>query len=428
MKSTRARELIVGVVFFTLLGVLGVITYVASGVRPFTPPNQLYVYFDEGVGGIRRGNVVRIAGMEVGKVDDMRLLDEGILMRLTVIPGVMVHRGYSIKVRAVTSLGGKYVDFDRGDTDTPPLDLPLRGWPEFPTIDELVAMTGPEGPVLQASTEVELFGELAELAEEITPAIEETARNIGDISEKISTRQGTLGRFVHDTSLSDSVRSTTENVSRASEDISEITRKVREGDGTLARLVNDPTLANRGEELFASMGNLTGKLEDGRGPLGRISRDEAFGRDLADAAEHLDAVMDKLSEGDGTVAALFNDPALQEELARTIENLGDVAERFSGGGGPLGVLTTDEQAQADIERAIAHLERISRAVDEERGSVGRLVNDDRLLAEAEQVLILFREGASDATELAPINAFTQGIFRQMRGESAGSGGLTGGSD
>ncbi|RME73752.1 MAG: MCE family protein, partial [Planctomycetota bacterium] len=90
MKGATTKELIVGVVFFAILGTLAFFTVVVSGVNPFNPPKKLFVYFDKGVSGLRKGNVVRISGMEVGKVDDMRLIEKGVLVKLVVIPGVQI--------------------------------------------------------------------------------------------------------------------------------------------------------------------------------------------------------------------------------------------------------------------------------------------------------------------------------------------------
>jgi phospholipid/cholesterol/gamma-HCH transport system substrate-binding protein len=411
MKSATGKELLVGVVFFAILGTLAFFTIVVSGVNPFDPPKKFFVYFDKGVAGLRKGNVVRISGMEVGKVDDMKLIKKGVLVKLVVIPGVRLHPGYSIKVRAFSPLGGKYVDVVRGQTGAPVLELPLKDWPSYSSVDELEAMTGPEGPVLFADTEAELIGELADLAEEIKPTIIEAVNNIRDVTEKMNSMQGTLGKFIGDPAMFDNLTEAAANLNDATDDLADIAQKINEGEGTLSRLVNDPELYDTGVELFTNLGSVARKVDEGRGTVGRLFNDERMAQDLADAAGHLETILEKAAEGDGTVAALLNERELYDELTASIKDLGIVAEKLAESRGPLGVLITDEQAGEDLRRTIAHLERISGAVAEGRGTVGRLIMDDRLVSEAEHVLTQIRESVEDLREQAPISAFTSAIFQ-----------------
>ena len=131
--TARGKEMVVGLVFIATLSVLGVFTILISGYNPLKPPVKMFVFFDD-VAGLREGNVVRIAGLEVGQVEKMALRPRGVMARLVVQRHVRLHPEYKITVRAFSPLGGKYVDSGQGRQRqggrAGPQELAaIHGWP-----------------------------------------------------------------------------------------------------------------------------------------------------------------------------------------------------------------------------------------------------------------------------------------------------------
>src|SRR5687768_7245105 len=195
--TTRGKELVVGIVFFATLTVLGVFTILISGYNPLRPPVNMWVFFDD-VAGLREGNVVRIAGLEVGQVKKMLLRPRGVMSQLVVQSHVKLHPGHRITVRSFSPLGGKYVDVDRGELSMPSLDIP-QDMPE-------------PKDALKGFHEAEFISEIADLAEKVKPLVISAVANIRDVTEKVNNMQGTLGRLVGDPSMYNHLRNASRNL------------------------------------------------------------------------------------------------------------------------------------------------------------------------------------------------------------------------
>src|SRR5919202_2255778 len=73
-KRIGVREVRVGLLVVVAIGVLIFLILNASGViSPFSKKIHLRARFSNG-DGLRRGSEVRLAGVRIGKVDDVRLL------------------------------------------------------------------------------------------------------------------------------------------------------------------------------------------------------------------------------------------------------------------------------------------------------------------------------------------------------------------
>jgi phospholipid/cholesterol/gamma-HCH transport system substrate-binding protein len=74
-------------------------------------------------GSLEKGNEVRAAGVQVGQVKDIQLVDGHAKVTLDVDPGVLpLHRDASLVVKPVNLLGENYVDLDAGSASEPFMD------------------------------------------------------------------------------------------------------------------------------------------------------------------------------------------------------------------------------------------------------------------------------------------------------------------
>ena len=73
------------------------------------------------VAGIDRKADVRIAGVRVGKVEDVELVGGRAMLTLSLDPSVRLHQGASVRVSSLGMLGDKFVEISPGDLSAPPL-------------------------------------------------------------------------------------------------------------------------------------------------------------------------------------------------------------------------------------------------------------------------------------------------------------------
>jgi hypothetical protein len=86
--STEAK---VGAVSLIGLLLLGYMIVYLGGVSFGEKGYPVTAVFSE-VGGLKEGNVVRYAGVDIGKVDAVRTSDKGVEVRLLINPGIKIPR------------------------------------------------------------------------------------------------------------------------------------------------------------------------------------------------------------------------------------------------------------------------------------------------------------------------------------------------
>ena len=305
-------ELRVGVFVIAALAValLGVFT-LGGRVGLFSRKYDLYTLMPS-VSGLQVGAPVRLAGVAVGAVDEVRFLelaerdsfnarllrfygdslaDRSVIVRFTVNEDVQdkVTRASRVKIGTVGLLGDKYLDLEVGDPREPVLedgDIVLNERP----IDY-------EGLIARA----------AEGVEELVMSLEGSRQIITSINEG----EGTLGRLINDPELYNEWL-------RLSRQGTEVLGRVQHGDGALPSLLNDRRLYDQLVRTTTDLEGLTGEIRQGDGTLGRLIRDPQLYQELVTTVREGQALVHEMQEGEGTVARLVNDPALYERMNRFV--------------------------------------------------------------------------------------------------------------
>ncbi|MCG2661499.1 MAG: MlaD family protein [Kiritimatiellae bacterium] len=226
MRRNRMRELsmevLVGTFMFVVLLSLCVFTIVLSRENVFKKTYPLEVVFAD-VMGLRDGDNVMMRGMIVGKVKAMLLQDEGVLVVAALQRPIHLKKDYSIDVVFSSVFGGRYMQISEGNPALEPLapDTVVKGQ----TPNDVMAL------------------------------VSDVAVDLKDITGKINSGQGTLGKLVNDDTLYNDTRDVVnelkaavkdrgliKNVEASMANLNEITDKINHGEGTLGLLVNDESL------------------------------------------------------------------------------------------------------------------------------------------------------------------------------------------
>ncbi|MBW3660541.1 MAG: MCE family protein [Gemmatimonadetes bacterium] len=260
------------------------------------------------VSGLTTGAPVRLAGVDVGTVDQIRFIeaserdsirqrllqaygdslgDRAVIIRFMVNEGVQekITRSSRVKTGTVGLLGDKYLDLEVGDPRDPVLqdgDLVLNERP----IDY-------EGLIARA----------AEGVEELVASLEGSREIIASVNQG----EGTLGQLINDPGL---YRQWVE----LSQEAGGLLNRIQRGEGTLPSLLNDPTLYDRLVETTADLQRLTTKVERGEGSLGRLVQDPELYGELVTTVREGQQLVHAMRTGEGTMARMINDPALYERL------------------------------------------------------------------------------------------------------------------
>ena len=244
------------------------------------------------VAGLRLGNNVRYAGIEVGTVKKMQIIDD-----TTLEVSMLVNKEMRTVIRknAVASLGAdglmgnKVVNI-----------LPQKGEAEYVQ----------SGDILSSRHAVEI--------DDVMRTLAGTSDNIRDITDglkvtvdKINDSEG-VWDLLSDKTLAINIKNASRNLDRATANAEIMTREVRQ-------IVTD--------------------VNAGKGPVGALLKDTAMARDLQQSVRQLEAVAghaDKLAtdldaitrniekdinEGKGPVNLVLKDTAVAANISRTLHNV-----------------------------------------------------------------------------------------------------------
>jgi phospholipid/cholesterol/gamma-HCH transport system substrate-binding protein len=114
MYASRTTQFIVGI--FGVLGIaaLAILSFRLGQITLFPPPGYvLYANFDN-ISGLKTGDQVEIAGVQVGKVVSIALKDERARVAMRVNDGVQVDNDAIAAIKTSGIIGDKYISIAPG--------------------------------------------------------------------------------------------------------------------------------------------------------------------------------------------------------------------------------------------------------------------------------------------------------------------------
>lgn len=345
----------VGIFFLVALVTLGFMIELVEDWKPFEDQIPYQTYFTSAV-GIKVGDPVRIAGVEVGKVEAITIEDSQVRIDFFVVNGTQVRQDSVASIRQTNLLGGQFLGLTFGSPDSPPLEaggtLLAR---ESTNIDQLITNFD--------RNQERVLGNLSDLIEESRDPLKKSVERIENIIRKIDEGQGTLGRIVNDPKLYDEVQKSVAHLGAVLE-------RLESGEGTLGRLLTDPALYDDASATLANIKEISGDLREGKGTLGRLLHDESLFDNASDALANIRDITDKANRGEGTLGKLVTDDALYEEFYGSMSRINSIAAK----------------------------------IDDGQGTVGRLINEDDLYREAKTTLHKVEKTVDGVSDSGPLSA------------------------
>ena len=117
MYASRTTQFIVGL--FALLGIvaLAVLSFKLGSISILPAPSyQLYANFDN-IGGLKPGDEVDIAGVQIGKVLSETLVGNQAHVSMEIKDGVQIDDEAIASIRSSGIIGGKYVSIQLGPSE-----------------------------------------------------------------------------------------------------------------------------------------------------------------------------------------------------------------------------------------------------------------------------------------------------------------------
>jgi phospholipid/cholesterol/gamma-HCH transport system substrate-binding protein len=290
-------------------------------------------YFDN-AGGLREGAPVRLAGVDIGNVTRVKIVNGKPMTPVEVTMKVNTKYKFNLRKDSVTLLstagilGETYVDVDSATA---------------------------KGP---------------EAADGDTLA----ARNQPDIQDVVRASQGTL-----------------QNMDALLKRVDRIMSFIESGQGSIGKVIYDPALYNQLNATVAEFKGLVDDIQSGKGSIGPlITSDEAYKKVIA-AVDKMNVMVDELQQGKGTAGKLLKDPELYDNANKTIANVRQLTDDINAGKGAIGKMTHDQEFAARLQTLIDNLAALSERLDKGEGTAGMLLKDPALYNNSNQMLVETRE-------------------------------------
>lgn len=341
-------ELRVGIFMLCALLVTGFLILNSSGdFNPFEKRIRLKARF-VAADGLRTGADVQLAGVSIGKVDEVKFLpaggEDGMRVEATMVvqqeldkkPINELIRSDSTAQLIATSIlaNDKMINIVPGTEKGNPVD---------------------NNSVLKSSAAISL-NQLTSTGNDLLTQINKLAVPANEILNKANQGEGTLGRLVNDEDLY-------RNLDAAVSETKATLNKINSGSGSAGKFVNDPALYNSLNKTVAQLEAISNDIKAGKGSAGKFVNDDALYNETRAAVAELRTSAQKINEiaddvkalttdirgGKGTAGKLFTDDRLYEDTRAAITKFNSVSDRLDailadarGGKGTLGKILNDE--------------------------------------------------------------------------------------
>lgn len=356
-QKLKYSELRVGIFMLAALLVTGFLILNSSGsFNPFEKKTKLKVRF-ESADGLHAGADVQLAGVSIGKVEDVTFLPPDSK------PGERIEATLSV----VQVLDKKSItELIRTDSKAQLIATSILGNDKMVNITAGTAKGNPieENAVLETTASGGL-NQFAAKGTDVLETIDRLAIPANEILNKANQGEGTLGRVINDETLYNSLDGAVAETKMTMLKLQSTIERVNSGQGSAGKLVNDPALYNSLNSTIAQLEAISADIKAGKGSAGKFLNDEALYNETRDTVAELKKSAEKIS----TIA----------------DDVKSITADLKQGKGTAGKLLTDDKFYDETKDAIARFNATIQRVDKVladaqagKGTIGKLLNDETL--------------------------------------------------
>jgi phospholipid/cholesterol/gamma-HCH transport system substrate-binding protein len=320
-RSLAWSELKIGIVAVAAIVLTIMIVIAVGGQGGFAWERYELKTKFKNVQGLKSGAIVRVAGVDVGKVTSVDFAGADVQVTLEVNEE---HKS-RITDQSRASIGS----------------LSLLGEPIIEISPQSAGTPLKDGDFIQSARTP---GQITDVAENATVTLEETTALIKDIR----AGKGTIGKLFADDQM---YREMNQLVSSAET----VAASINRGNGTLGLLIRDPAIYKQANTALANLQEMTRRINAGEGSLGKLLRDEELAKSMSSASANLDQVTGRLSRGEGTAGKLLTDQELYDRFNSIAQRIDRVSARLEQGQGSAGQLLHDKQLYENMNGAANEL-------------------------------------------------------------------------
>lgn len=348
-KKSNENSIRVGLMVSVALVVLMVfLFFIGSEQQIFARKNEYEVRL-ENVTGLAQGNPVKMSGVTIGVIRDIKLPQDPKMKQVEIL--LMVDRKFSERIRGDSRVrlkklglltGDSYIDVTPGTPRFPMLEpgsmIPAQRQADVEAllssgedlVDNFVQISYSLKNILQRIDRGEgLLGELTtapETKQRLTDTLLTTLNKTNAALTHVESGKGVVGKLVYDDAYGEQL---TTSLASAAQSLQTVTANVQRAfetnEGLVPALINDPAAKTRVYEVVenlrltsVNLATFTSSLQTGQGLVPRLLNDKEYGdqalNEFTTLVKQLNVTVAKLNNGEGTAGKLINDPTVYESI------------------------------------------------------------------------------------------------------------------
>jgi phospholipid/cholesterol/gamma-HCH transport system substrate-binding protein len=276
----------------------------------FRPGYHVSAQFDT-VQDLKTGDRVKMAGVEIGRVESIALTNNKVSVTMKLREGAMVKTDSKASVKFTGLMGQNFVAIDFGSPDKPKAkegtEIAAVEQPDLSAI-----MTKLDGAVdgIQNMTKTfasddihNLFGPLGDFFKSHKDELAATIANITNITGQIASGQGTVGKLIYEDALYASALTTVSNLQATAANANDMIASVKlvvtnasAGQGTIGKLLTDETLYHAATGSMTNLNQILLKINKGDGTIGKLVNEQEFYKNAKLSLQKLDKAADSLED------------------------------------------------------------------------------------------------------------------------------------
>jgi phospholipid/cholesterol/gamma-HCH transport system substrate-binding protein len=324
MKDSVESKL--GIFFaFAIIALLVVLEF-AGGYDYFKRGYRLHALF-KNVQELKTGDYVKMAGVQVGKVESIVLTNGLADVTLNLYRSADVKTDSKASLKFTGFMAQNFVAIEFGKPGgVRAEDGAYLQTAEQPDLSVLMGKldnvaTGVENLTRSFSGERidNLLGPITDFLKNNQTNLSATIANFKTVSQRIVDGQGTVGKLINEDTLYVSAQHTVSNLQDSA--------------------TNIQGLADQAREFVTNINHTVTRINAGEGTIGKLVKDDTLYIETTGSMTNLHQILLKINHGQGTVGQLINDDSTLKNIKVTMQKIDKATESLEDTG-PLSVMGT----------------------------------------------------------------------------------------
>jgi phospholipid/cholesterol/gamma-HCH transport system substrate-binding protein len=320
-RSLAWSELKIGIIAVIAIALATMLIIAVGGQGGFSWDRYELKTKFANVQGLKSGAVVRVAGVEVGKVTGVDFDGAEVLVTLE----VNEEQQSRITEQSRATIGS----------------LSLLGEPIIEVTPASAGRPLQDGEFIPSARAA---GQIADVAEGSTEALGQATEMLRDIR----AGKGSVGKLFTDDQLYRDIQGFIASAET-------VAGHVAAGKGTLGMLTRDPKAYQELEGALTNLRDMTRRINAGEGSLGRLLNDDALAKSLSSTAANVDEITSRINRGEGTAGKLISDKELYDRFNAISGRIDKLVASLEAGQGTAGSLLKDKALYDNMNGAVNEL-------------------------------------------------------------------------